>query len=157
MQEPKLFQSLSKEEKANFFVKCQEILINHHPESEFIFRQDNVKDRMEFARSFLNKYKGFAYSNNEICLLFNKVVVKDPKNPVKVIKDHVYQPPQANFNAFSIDFVVFRKLVDCLSFCKFYYTPQIEYLLFVRHNDVKLYKADQLIQKMANVPLAAWL
>lgn len=153
----KLFQSLSKEEKIDFFAKCQNLLVNYHPTSEFIFRENNIKDRIDFAKNFYFKYKGFTYSNNEICILFNKIKVVDPLNPIKVIKDHLYKEPSEDYNAYSIDFVVFRKLIDCFGFCKSQYEPRIEYIIFVRNNDVKLYKTNKLLEKLSNIPLVSWL
>ena len=144
------FQRLSNEEKIEFFVKCQELLTTHHPTSEFLFTKDNLESRKNFVLDFVNKYKGFVYYDENICILYNKVFVKDPNDPVKVIKDHIYQEPrEMDYNAVSIDFVVFRQLTDCIGFCRAQYNPQIAYILFVRHNEIKLYESQKLLKSLS--------
>lgn len=139
------FQTLSTQSKLEFFAKCQELLIKYHPESEFILTKENFEERKEFALDFVKKYKGFAYWDDTICILFNKVRVEDPRNPVKILKDHLYQEPREDYNAVTVDFVVFRQLTDCIGFCRAQYNPQIEYVVFVRHNEVKLYPTAKLL------------
>lgn len=156
MTTPSLFQSLSKEEKIEFFVKCQSLLVAHHPDSEFILTKENWRDRIGFARNFIERYKGYCYADDNICVLFNKVKIIDPKDPIKALKDHIYQEPAIDFNAYSIDFVVFKKLADCLGFCLAQYSPQIVYVLFVKNNEVKLYEAARLLDKL-NAPLVAFV
>jgi hypothetical protein len=151
-QQPILFQPLSRESKVEFFANCQRLLINFHPDSEFLFTTDNYAERKLFVLDFLHKYKGYCYSDDNICVLFNKVKVEDPRNPIKVIKDHIYKEPAEDFNAYSIDFVVFRKLSDCMNFCQAQYSPRIEYVLFVKNNEVKLYETSKLLAHL-NGPL----
>jgi hypothetical protein len=156
MNEPILFQSLSFNDKVEFFVKCQELLVAHHPESEFIFTKENLESRRHWVDDFLTKYKGYAYADENICVLFNKVRVDDPKNPTKVLKDAMYQPPREDHNAVSIDFVVFKKLGDCMNFCKSNYSPHIEWIIFVKKNEIKLYKTKDLLVHL-NAPLTMFL
>lgn len=156
MNEPALFQSLSHKDKVDFFVGCQELLARHHPKSPFLFTKENMEERRFWVESFLNKYKGYAYADGNICVLFNKVRVDDARNPNKVLKDHFYAAPRADFNAVSIDFVVFRKLGDCFDFCKSQYSPQIEWIVFVKNNELKLYKTKDLLMHL-NAPLSAFL
>jgi hypothetical protein len=156
MNAPVLFQSLSHKEKVEFFVHCQELLVKFHPKSHFVFTKENLAERTHWVESFLSKYKGYTYSDENICVLFNKVRVDDARNPNKVLKDHVYREPASDFNAVSIDFVVFRKLGDCLAFCKDQYSPQIEWIVFVKNNEIKLYKTKDLLVHL-NAPLSVFL
>lgn len=140
------FQKLTQEEKVEFFIRCQELLIKHHPHSEFLFTEENYENRKQYALDFIKKYKGFVYWDDDVCILFNKVRVNDVKNPIKVIRDHLYQEPrELDYNAISVDFVVFRQLQDCIGFCRAQYNPQILYVLFVRHNEVKLHETKKLL------------
>lgn len=148
----KLFQSLSNEEKIQFFSQCQDILIKYHPNSEFLVTKENWLDKKHFALEFINKYKGYTYYNDRICILFNKVRIEDSRNPIKSLRDHLFKPSVDNYNAYCIDFVAFNKLAHCLEFVKQEYIPQIEYILFVKNNEVKLYKTDKLVEKL-NSPL----
>jgi hypothetical protein len=149
------FQSLNKIEKIDFFIKCQDLLIKHHPKSEFLFTKDNFQERMSFVKNFYDKYQGFVYTDDKICVLFNQIRVEDEKNPIQAIKNFAYKAPAPNYNAYSIDFVVFRELVDCIDFCKIHYNPQIQYVLFVRSSEVKLYRTDKLLNKLNDGIFAA--
>jgi hypothetical protein len=148
-----LFHSLTNEQKIDFFVKCQTLLIAHHPTSEFLFTETNLKERKEFVYQFFHKYKGFFYQDENVCVLYNKIKVEDEGNPIKALKDHMYRPPVADYNAISIDFVVFRKLEDCFVFCKTHYEAQIAYILFVKNNNIKLYKTAHLLKSLSSAPL----
>lgn len=150
------FQSLTRDEKIDFFVKCQKLLVENHPKSEFIFTQENSRERKYWANQLLLKYKGYVYADDKICILFNHVRVDDPKNPKDTLKKMIYQPPAENFNAVAIDFVVFRKLGDCIEFCKSQYVPQIEWIVFVKNNEIKLYKTKDLLMHL-NAPLMMFL
>jgi hypothetical protein len=148
-----IFQNLTNEQKIDFFVKCQTLLIEHHPHSEFLFTETNLKDRKDFVYKFFHKYQGFYYQDDKVCILYNKIKVEDEKDPIKAIKDHMYRKPVADYNAISIDFVVFRKLEDCFAFCKTYYEPRIAYIVFVKNSAVKLYKTDKLLSSLSSAPL----
>lgn len=156
MNAPVLFHSLSHNEKVEFFIKCQELLLAEHPTSEFIFTKDNVEARKYWVNQFLEKYKGYVYYDDKICVLFNRVRVDDPKDPKGILKKIVYQPPHENFNAVSLDFVVFRKLGDCMEFCKSQYIPQIEWIVYVKKNELKLYKTKDLLIHL-NAPLTMFV
>lgn len=147
MDNPRLFQELADEQKVDFFIKCQEILVNYHPDSEFICRENDINTKKHFFKEFYHQYKGYTYNNENVCLLFNRVFIKDRYDPVKVIKDHIYQPPQEEYNAISIDFVAFNKLEHCLEFCKNQYDEKIKYILFVKNNEVKIYETKKLLEK----------
>lgn len=143
----KLFTSLSQEEKIDFFIKCQSLLVKYHPESEFIFRQDNYETRKQFVKDFVNNYKGFCFSDDNICILFNHVHVENPDDPIKILKDHIYQAPKEDFNCVSVDFVVFRELHDCAKFVGDNNAPNIKYVLFVKNNEIKLYETEKLVNR----------
>lgn len=144
----KLFQELGREGKIDFFVHCQNLLIKYHPKSPFTFRYDNMKERLKFTNEFCARYKGYCFQDDNICILYNRVLVQNPRDPIKVIKDHIYQPPQEKYNALSVDFVVFRELRDCIEFCKTHYSPRLEYILFVKNNEVKLYNSKKLLSAL---------
>jgi hypothetical protein len=145
MNTPARFQELTKEQQVDFFIKCQELLVKYHPNSQFLFTKENLEERRHWVEGFLKKYKGYVYADDNICVLFNKVRVDDARNPQKTLKDYFYSEPAENFNAVSIDFVVFRKLGDCMEFCKSQYSPQIEWIVFVKNNELKLYKTKDLL------------
>jgi len=148
----KLFTLLTSPEKIDFFVNCQKLLLNNHPTSEFLLTKDNLEEKKYYALEFIKKYKGYCYNDENVCILYNKFKIIEPTNPKKELKDHIFKEPENDFNCVLIDFVVFRKMIDCLQFIKKEDESKIEYVLFVKNNEVKLYNKNKLLEKL-NSPL----
>jgi hypothetical protein len=144
----KQFGQISKEDRVEFFLKCQDILIKYHPNSPYVVRESNVDKTVDGLCANINKYNGYYYSDENICVLWNHIYVSDPKDVRQTLVENAYKPPHPNYNGVSIDFAVFRKMEDCLSFVKSNYTPQIEHILFVREGNPKMYKASQLLKNI---------
>jgi len=134
-----LFQSLSQEKKVDFFIKCQELMIKYHPESSFIVREKSLPKTLEVFQDNIQKYKGYSYTDDNICVLWNKIFVSDNKNTHRTIKENAYKSPHENYNGVSIDFAVFRKIEDCYIFIRNNYDSKMEYVLFIREGKPKLY------------------
>jgi hypothetical protein len=148
MNDVKLFIELTKTEKIQFFQSCQNLLVNHHPSSDFVIRENNINQRIQYAIDFCNKYKGFTYASDKVMVLFNKIKINDPNNPIQAIREHAYKAPASDYNAVSIDFVVFRDIKDCIEFCKNNYDPRIQFIVFVKNGKPKLYRTEQLMSKI---------
>ena len=143
-----LFAPLPYEEKINFFLKCQELLVANHPDSPFIFREDNLEERLYFFKDFAKKYKGFVYMCEDLCILFNKIHLRDANDPIKDIKAKMYQPPEENFNCYMIDWVVFKKLRNVKKFIENEYSPQIKWAAWAKNQDIKIYPLDKLLSSL---------
>jgi hypothetical protein len=144
---------MSAEEKVDFFLQCQRLLVEFHPTSPFVCRQNNLKSRLSQMHSFVHNYKGYCHMDDNLCVLFNYVVVADKRDPVQIIKNNMYKEPDPNYNAVVIDFVVFRDLKDCQLFVQSYYDPRIQYVLFVKNNKVKLYNVVNFLGQIFNMPV----
>lgn len=142
------FNELSEAAKADFFVKCQELLIQHHPDSPFIITKENWGTRRPNMLVLLD-YKGFCYRNNDVCVLYNLIRVEDPKDIPRIVRETFFQPPHPDYNAIAIDFVVFKELKDCLEFCKTRYEPRIANVVYVKNNEPKVYPTDKLLAHLA--------
>jgi hypothetical protein len=147
------FQQLSAEEKVEFFLKCQELLMTHHPSSPFLCHTGNIKERVKHIQSFVSNYKGYCYKDDTVCALYNKIVVTNPDEPELALRANMYKEPAPNPNAITVDFVVFRDIKDCAKFVQLNYHHTIQYVLFVRHNKVKLYKTLGFVQQILNMPV----
>lgn len=141
-----LFQSLDQNQKIDFFIQCQKLMIKHHPGSSFIIREKNLNKALDSFCANINQYKGFVYSDANICVLWNHIFVEDPKNINKILTDNAYRPPNPAFNGVSIDFAVFRKMEESLLFIRQNYQPQIKHVLFIREGHPKLYDADAILK-----------
>lgn len=146
------FSKLSKLDKIDFFVKCQDLLIKYHPDSPFIINKGNLKERLTYAHDIFNKYKGMCYTDEYVCALFNYIRIDDPTEPLESLKKHQFCDPTINYNAVSIDFVVFKDLRDCLGFCKTNYNSNIEYVVFVKDGKPKIHKTVDLMNRALKVP-----
>lgn len=142
----KLFKSLSQNEKVDFFVKCQELMLQHHPESPFIIRENSLEKSLDAFQNNIQRYQGYCYTDDNICVLWNKILVSDPINVSRVIKECAYQPPNPNFNGVSIDFAVFRRMDDCFDFINRNKESQMKYILFIREGKPKIHSIDQILK-----------
>jgi len=153
MQQPVTpLQKLSVEEKARLFVHAQKLLVQHHPRSEFIFREDNVGIRMKQVKELVSQYKGFCYADDNIVVLFNYIMVTDDQDAVSALQAHKFKEPSNPFNGVSIDFVVFRKLQDCMDFCKANYNPDIRHIVYSHEGKPRIIDTPTLLSKTLRLP-----
>jgi trehalose-6-phosphatase len=145
---PNLFYPLSKKEKVDFFVKCQELLIKHHSNSNFIVKESNLEEAADIFMDKIDKYKGYYYFDENVCILWNYVYVSNPNDANGSLIDNAYKEPNANYNAVSMDFVVCRKVSDILKFAKENDSAQVEYLLSIKNGRSKLIKKEDLLKNI---------
>jgi hypothetical protein len=150
----KLFQQTTKEEKIEFFLQCQKLLMEHHPHSPFLFTTGNVDARMTHIRTLLTKYHGLVYMDDNICVLFNRIRINEGESAPDALKNNIYSEPHPDYNAVSVDFVVFRDLKDCAEWVKSQYDPRIQHVLYVKNNQPFIYKTEKIIAKIFQMPLA---
>lgn len=146
---------MSVAERVAFFLKCQELLLSYHTTSPFLFTQTNAKERLSHAKSLNEQYKGLCYQDENICILYNKVHVEDEKDPVQALKIHKFKEPVQSYNAYSIDFVVFRRLMDCAIWIKNNYEPKIQFVLYVKNGKPQIYKTAPFIARLMKLPIAS--
>lgn len=146
------FNLLNRQDKIDFFVKCQNLLLTYHPDSSFVINRDNLKERLTYAHDIFNKYKGMVYADENVCALFNYIKINDVNEPLEALKQHQFQSPAGDYNAVSIDFVVFRTLQDCLGFCKSNYNSNIEYVVFVKDGKPKIHKTLDIMNRALKIP-----
>ena len=140
-----LFQSLNQKEKIEFFVQCQALMLNHHPNSNFIIKENKLQQSLDIFRDNIMRYQGYMHMDNNICVLWNKIFVTDPSNVNRVITENAYMPPKEKFNGVSIDFAVFNSMIHCQNFIKDNDEESIKYILFIREGRPKIYKKEEII------------
>lgn len=149
----KRFVELSPQEKVEFFVTCQRLLVAHHPNSQFVVRKDNVQTNLHYIKTFLANYKGCVYQDDNVCVLYNYLYLTNVGEPELDVRARMYQEPAEHYNAMMVDFVVFRELKDCLAFARLKHDPKLSYALFARHNAIKVYKILDLMRGIFKVPV----
>jgi hypothetical protein len=147
------FQKLSKQEKIDFFIKIQKMLIINHPNSPFIFNKNNLKERLQYCGDLFHKYNGFSYSDENASILFNYIKMEDEKNPIESIKKYSFQSPAPDYNAIVIDFAVSKNLKDYLDFCRKVYNSNIQWVVFIHKGKPTIYRALDYITKILNVKM----
>lgn len=141
-----LFQSLSEKDKIEFFVKCQSLMLKYHPTSPFIIRESKLDKALEAFENNIRRYQGYVYADENICVLWNHIIVSDPSNANRAVTENAYLPPNPNFNAVSIDFAVFKGIENCFSFIADSKEPQIKHVLFIREGKPKIYPLEQILK-----------
>jgi flagellar biosynthesis regulator FlaF len=141
-----LFQSLTQDQKIDFFIQCQILLIKHHPTSSFVIREKGLDKALEAFRDNIHRYKGFYHRDENVCILWNHIFISDPKSPRKALTENAYKEPHLDYNAISIDWAVFRKMEDIFKFVKENYEERIEYVLFIREGNPKIYEAANILK-----------
>ena len=143
-----LFQSQKQEEKIDFFVRCQTLMLKHHPKSSFIITQRTLPKAIESFQESIHRYQGYSHADENICVLWNKILVSDETNVNRVVTENAYQPPNPKFNGVSIDFAVFRKIEDCFMFIQANKQEEMKYVLFIREGRPKLYPLEQILKSL---------
>lgn len=147
------FQKLNKQDKIDFFLKCQDLLIKNHPDSPFVFNRANFKGRLQYAGDIFHKYNGMCYTDENVAILFNYLLISDPKDPISALKQHQFKSPDPQYNAISIDFVVFKELKDCLKFCRLNYNFNVEYVVWVKDGKPKIHRTLDFMTRILNIPI----
>lgn len=144
----KLFNNLSTEEKVDFFINCQDLLIKYHADSDFVIRENNLEQAVEIFSEQINKYKGFSYSDNYVFILFNYIFIENKELVNEELIKNIYKNPINNYNAISLDFVACRSWSDTFKFIEEVNEDRIKYLLLVKNGIPKIYEKNELINKI---------
>lgn len=123
-------------------------MVKYHPTSPFIIRQNGMKTALDAFLNNINNYKGFCHSDENICLLWNYVVVADENDENRALIENGYKPPNPDYNAVSMDFVVCRKMKDYLDFIQQYNEDRVKYILSVKYGKAKIVNKDKLVKSM---------
>lgn len=148
MEAPKLFNNLTNEQKVDFFVDCQKLLIKYHSNSDFVIRESKLNEAIDVFINQINKYKGHYYNDDNVCILWNHVYISDPNDSQGELIKNAYQEPNPNYNAVSMDFVVCRKSSDIINFINNYNEDRIQYLLSIKYGRAKILKKEDLIKNI---------
>lgn len=121
-------------------------MLKHHPNSPFVVREDALPRVLDVFANNIQKYKGFYYTDDNVCVLWNYILVSDPHDMRRILGENIYKGPHPDFNGVSIDFAVFRQLKDCLEFVGANNNERIKHVLFIRDGNPRLYPIGQILQ-----------
>jgi hypothetical protein len=144
----KSLNELPKEEKIEFFQKCQDLLVKNQPESEFILREE-AENRDYFLDLFL-KYKGFAYTSEKIAVLFNKHRINSLPEAQEAYQDKVFDPPAPDANTYTVDFITTKMSKDVLQELYPVFHENLEFMCFLRMGKVSFFRFDVLKSALAD-------
>jgi hypothetical protein len=145
----RLYQSLSKEERVELFVKCQEFLIKNHPKSEFILRRNFLKKlnspSLQTLMKLYKEFNGSVYAE-ENCIIFFKIFsIKDGLTEIYKKYDKMSDDQG---NTIFIVFAAFdEKKINIYELIRRELMGEISQISFSREGKFKIYPLDKLAKK----------
>jgi len=135
----RLFNEMSEEEKMDFFQKCQNMLIKNQPNSPWVLRVDDERNRGYFLDIFL-RYQGMVYESENIILLFNKHYFVNKEEVVVKSRERLFSEPDENANTYSIDFVTSKLTQEVLQEIEPHFKDTgIKWIHFLRGQKVSVF------------------
>lgn len=99
-----LFNEMPEKDRVDFFQKCQENIIKNHGNNSFLLNSKNKNEILSFYKKLILKYKGYCYSSDTICILFNVVKLID-NGPITSIASWNSSPAKDG-DMYFVDYVV---------------------------------------------------
>ena len=134
--------TLTKEEKVEFFQQCQDLLIKNQPDSEFIL-SENSKNKDYFLDIF-TKYKGFAYFSEKIAILFNKHRINSLPEAQEAYEEKVFNPPAPDANTYTIDFITAKMSKEIIKELTPIFCEDLKYICWLRGGKVSFFSFKKL-------------
>ena len=135
----RLFNEMGKEEKMDFFQKCQNMLVKNQPDSLWILRDGDESNRSYFLDIFL-RYQGIVYESENIILLFNKHQYASKDEIIVKSREKLFSAPDKNPNTYSIDFVTSKLTQEILQEVEPHFKdPGIKWIHFLRGQKVSVF------------------
>ena len=149
------FNNLQPQDKIDFFLHCQSLLTTYHSDSPFLFTKQNLKERLTYASEIMNKYKGFVYTSPFAAILFNKIKITNPDDPVGAIKEYSFKAAAIDYDTIVIDFATSRNVKDYLGFCTQVYDSHIEWLVWIKAGKPIIHPCLPYASKILNIPIVS--
>lgn len=145
-----LFKELNIQEKIDFFVKCQYLLLENYPQSRFIVTHEKLEEKLNFFKKLIDTYSGAFLVTDSMCLLYNRISIDNPNDVIeeyKRAKNSTYIP---NGNCVLISFLVAKPTPDNLqSFIKPF--EEVDYVMFLRGEKTSIIPKDLFLSKANEV------
>jgi len=144
----KQFSELDRQQRIDFFQKCQDLLIKAHPTSEYIMRRGVRATGTYFIDVFL-RYKGLVYETDKIIIMFNKLRCSGREEIIEKYRENLFSPPHPEPNTYSIDFVTAKLSKEMLEELKPYFSdPGMEYISFLRGQNLTVFDIESFRKSM---------
>lgn len=144
----KPFSSLKRDEKIQFFLKCQQIGAQYHPNSPYTVTRDSIKTFLDFYKKISQEYRGYIYEGENVCALFNLVEYNPSLSMKESLASYIYQPPHEKYNAVLIDFLAARNLRDSIELKNHIYHDKIQFILAVRNFDLEVIPVKKMLERL---------
>ena len=151
MNEVRKFDTLNREEKLAFFQRCQNLLVQNQPNSEFILSQktQGTFNKRYFLDLYL-KYKGFVYFSENIAILFNKRNYSSLEEAQNLYWDDLHGEPHENPMCYTVDFVTAKMDKSLISEIDSIINRDLKYVCFLRASKVSFFEAEELRNSVKN-------
>lgn len=136
-----LWTEMSRDEKLDFFQRCQDLLVKNQPDSPYILKSRRNVNKKYFM-DILLRYKGMAYQSERMAMLFNKHNYPTKEEIYDKYKESLYLSPHPNPNSYSIDFVASVMSKELLEEIRpFFPIEGIEHVFFLRGHKLSVFNA----------------
>jgi len=141
----RIFTDLDKEERIEFFQRCQDLLLETAPESPYILRQGDVARNKSYFLDIFLKYQGLIYESDGIILLFNKLQYEDKDHIYEQYRDRLFHSPDKEPNTYSVDFIAAKLDPKILSEMEPYFKDEgMKWVCFLRGQQLSVFDAESL-------------
>jgi hypothetical protein len=139
----KIFTDMGKEEKLQFFQRCQDLLLETTPDSPYVLRQGDLdRNRSYFLDIFL-RYQGLVYESDGIILLFNKLQYENKDQIYEHYRQRLFHPPDKNPNTYTVDFIASKLDPKILSEMEPYFKDEgMKWVCFLRGQKLSIFPAE---------------
>lgn len=134
-----LFNEMPIEDRVNFFQKCQDIILRDHVNNEFLLHSNNKNEMLSFYKKLVLEYKGYCYSSDKICILFN--ITKSSPSNEEISGSSWKHSPMKDGDIYFVDYVVgsinagtYQELKGVMNF------PGVEKIGFLRGGRISIFE-----------------
>ncbi len=137
-----LFNEMPVQDRVDFFQKCQEMMVKSYGGNHFLLHSKNKNEILSFYKKLVLNYKGYCYSSDKICILFN-VINSSPSNE-EITNSSWRGPPIKDGDIYFVDYVVgsinagtYQELKGVMNF------PGVDKIGFLRGGRLSIFELDK--------------
>lgn len=137
-----LFDEMPVQDRVDFFQKCQEMMVKSYGGNHFLLHSKNKNEILSFYKKLVLNYKGYCYSSDKICILFN-VINSSPSNE-EITNSSWRGPPIKDGDIYFVDYVVgsinqdtYQELKGVMNF------PGVNKISFLRNGHLSVFELDK--------------
>ena len=137
-----LFNEMPVQDRVDFFQKCQDIIFKDHVNKNLLIHSKNKDEVLSFYKKLVLNYKGYCYSSDKICILFN--ITKSSPSNEEISGSSWKHSPAKDGDIYFVDYVVgsinagtYQELKGVMNF------PGVDKIGFLRGGRLSIFELDK--------------